>query len=221
MSDTTEFEQYGKAKASFEHIYDQPDPRAYFRELRKIGYSLPDAAKSIFQKLIARLREGRTDTVHVLDLGCSYGVNAALLKHNISMSELYEHWDQKALAPATPDEILACDRRFFGSLTKNEEFSVIGLDQAASAVSFAKKAGLLDDGIAVDLETDPLPEAASKILARTDLLTSTGCVGYVTKRTFERLLPVVTQGNTPWIANFVLRIFPFASIQQTLKNGGT
>jgi hypothetical protein len=33
----------------------------------------------------------------VLDLGCSYGVNAALLKHDLSMRELYERWGQNGI----------------------------------------------------------------------------------------------------------------------------
>ena len=86
------FNEINEAKANMDHIYDQADPRSYFRELRKLDYAIPDAAKPIFQKLIANLRLRRNDHVHILDLGCSYGVNAALLKHDLSMPELYDHW---------------------------------------------------------------------------------------------------------------------------------
>ena len=81
MTADAEFEKINEAKANMDHIYDQSDPRAYFRELKKLGYGIPGAAKPIFQKLISHLRHRPNDTVHVLDLGCSYGVNAALLKH--------------------------------------------------------------------------------------------------------------------------------------------
>jgi predicted TPR repeat methyltransferase len=203
-----------------DNIYDQPDPRAYFRELKKLGYAIPDAAKPIFQKMIAHLQDRRDNNVHVLDLGCSYGVNAALLKHDLSMPELYEHWGQKALVGATRGEVVACDRDFLDNLDEQRDISVTGLDQAESAVAFAEEAGLLDQGLAVNLEIGPLPETATEELAQIDLVTSTGCVGYVTEKSFERLLPAVTQGRSPWIGNFVLRMFPFDSIEETLNDWG-
>jgi predicted TPR repeat methyltransferase len=220
MSGDTAFKEINEAKADMDHIYDQPDPRAYFRELKKLGYAIPGAAKPIFQKLISHLQRRRSNPVHMLDLGCSYGVNAALLKHDLSMPELYEHWGQEALAEAAPEEVAAHDRRFFADLDEQEDISVIGLDQAESAVAFAEEAGLLDEGHAVNLETGPLPEAATEELARVDLVTSTGCIGYVTEKSFERLLPAVTQGRSPWIGNFVLRMFPFDPIEEILKDWG-
>jgi hypothetical protein len=42
----------------------------------------------------------------------------------------------------------------------------------------------------------------------------------VTEKSFERLLPTMTRGRSPWIGNFVLRMFPFDSIEETLKNWG-
>ena len=97
---------------------------------------------------------------------------------------------------------------------------MIGLDVAENAVAFAEEAGLLDKGIAVDLESKPLPETAVKELATVDLVTSTGCVGYVTEKSFDRLLPAVTMGQRPWFANFVLRMFPFDAIEETLNEAG-
>jgi len=101
MSGDTASDDANEAKANMDHIYDQPDPRAYFRELRKLSYAIPGVAKPIFQKLISRLRRQRNDTVHVLDLGCSYGVNAALLKHDLSMPDLYDHWGEDDIAALT------------------------------------------------------------------------------------------------------------------------
>lgn len=220
MTDHNTFEVINEAKANLNHIYNQPDPRAYFRELHKLRYAIPGAAKPILRKLISRLQTRRSNSVHLLDLGCSYGVNAALLKHDLSMQALYEHWGEGSLAEAAPEEIVAYDRRFFGDLEKDESISVIGLDQAESAVAFAEEAGLLDDGLAVNLETGPLPESATENLAQVDLVTSTGCVGYVTEKSFERLLPAVTQERAPWMGNFVLRLFPFEPIEETLKDWG-
>ncbi len=214
------FEESNKAKANMDYIYDQPDPRAYFRELEKLDYGIPDGAKPVFQKLISHLQRQRNHAVHVLDLGCSYGVNAALLKHDLSMLALYKHWGQKEFVEATPEEVIACDQRFFHDLDEHRAISVTGLDQAESAVAFAEEVGLLDEGLAVNLETESLPEGAMVNLAQVDLMISTGCVGYVTEKSFERLLPTLTQGQSPWIGNFVLRMFSFDSIEETLKDWG-
>jgi len=218
MSGDAAFSEINEAKTNMDDIYDQPDPRAYFRELKKLGYAIPGAAKPIFQKLIAHLQDRRDNAVHILDLGCSYGVNAALLKHDLSMPELYEHWDQEYLAEATLGEVVAYDRDFFDNLDEHADISMTGLDQAESAVAFAVEAGLLDEGLPLNLENVPLPEAATENLGLVDLVTSTGCVGYVTEKSFERLLPAVTQGRSPWVGNFVLRMFPFDPIEETLND---
>jgi len=220
MSHDTAFEEINVAKANMDDIYNQSDPRAYFRELRKLDYAIPGAAKPIFQKLIHHLRQRRDNTVHVLDLGCSYGVNAALLKHDLSIEELYEHWDQETLAEATSEEIITHDRSFLDNLDEHENISVTGLDQADSAIAFAKGSGLLDEGIAANLEAEPLSALAKEELAPVDLMISTGCVGYMTSKSFECLLPAVTQGEVPWIANFVARMFPFDSIADILNDWG-
>ncbi len=220
MPETDTYDEINEAKANLDYVYEQPDPRAYFRELRKLGYAIPGLAKPIFQTLITHLRDQRHDTIRVLDLGCSYGVNAALLKHDLSMPELYEHWGDDAIRDVTPQEVVAHDQRFFGELEGAEDIEVIGLDQSEPAVAFAENAGLVDEGLAVNLETEPLPFDVREDLAPIDLVTSTGCVGYVTEKSFDRLLPAVTQGQAAWIGNFVLRLFPFDLIAQTLAGWG-
>lgn len=221
MGAATTFEKINESKMSMDHIYDRLDPRAYFRELSKLHYVIPNTAKPVFQKLIGQLQKKREDeTIHVLDIGCSYGINAAILKHDLSMPDLYRHWADKELAQATPEQVKEYDEAFFAQLEAPENIEVIGLDAAENAVTFAKDVGLLDAALAINLEVEPLPKAAAQTLAQVDLVTSTGCVGYVTEKSFERLLPAITQGTKPWIANFVLRMFPFDAIAHTLSDWG-
>ena len=208
------------AKASLDHIYNQPDPRAYYCELRKLDYATPSAGKPLFLNLISRLRRLREKSVRVLDLGCSYGVNGALLKHDMTMAQLYDHWGQGGLRDVSPEAVMVHDRRFFADREEPHTFEVIGLDRAERAVAFARETGLIDEGVVADLEADPLPDSAISQLADIDLITSTGCIGYVTKRTFKRLLPAVTRGHAPWMANFVLRLWEFEPIEATLSDWG-
>ncbi|ODR99328.1 hypothetical protein AUC68_04950 [Methyloceanibacter methanicus] len=220
MLDEPTFDEINDAKANMDHIYDQADPRAYVRELGSVGYAIPTAAKPILQQLIPELRTKPDDTVRVLDLGCSYGINAALLKHDLTIDDLYDHWGLPELNRATTAEIIAQDKDFFAGLEPVENIEVIGLDVAENAVAFAEQAGLLDLGLTLDLESSPLPEAAREDLAPVDLVTSTGCVGYVTEKSFKELLPALTEGHGPWFANFVLRMFPFDAIADTLDEAG-
>ena len=220
MSDTAEFEDLNEVKENMDYIYNQPDPRAYFRELNKLDYEIPDNAKPIFQKLIGHLRQHRDDTIHVLDLGCSYGVNAAILKHDLSMEDLYEHWAQSKMVGATSEEVVAYDQKFYAGTDNSEDIEVTGLDQAENAIAFAVESGLLDTGLVANLETEPLTQLAEQTLAQVDLVTSTGCVGYMTEKSFDRILPAVSEGQMPWIANFVLRLFPFDAIEESLDKWG-
>lgn len=220
MSDDATFENLNEVKADMNHIYNQSDPRHYFRELNKVDYAIPDTAKPIFQSLIGHLQQSHDDALHVLDLGCSYGVNAAILKHDLSMDDLYDHWGQDQMKGATSNEVVADDQRFFSDIDNPEEITVIGLDQAEKAIAFGVESGLLDEGIVANLETEPLSATAKKTLEQVDLVISTGCVGYLTEKSFERFLPAVTEGSQPWLANFVLRLFPFDAIEESLDKWG-
>ena len=220
MTSGAVYGEINKAKTNMDSIYDQLDPRAYFRELKKFDYVIPDSAKPIFKKLISRLKHRSGGTVHVLDLGCSYGITAALLKHDQTMSELYEQWGQERLARATPEEVIKYGQYFYGAIDDLGDVEVIGLDRADNAVDFAEKIGLLNDGLSVNLEIEPLPSEMDVNLGIVDLVTSTGCVGYITEKSFDRLLPAIEPGHRPWLANFVLRMFPFDNIAETLRERG-
>lgn len=220
MSDVAAFERINEAKVDMDHIYNQLDPRDFYCELNKLDYAIPDTAKPIFQNLIGHLQDRVDEPVHVLDLGCSYGVNAAILKYDLSMDDLYDHWAQKQITDATPEEVIAHDQRFLADIDNSDAIVMIGLDQAENAISYATEAGLLDDGIVANLEAEALSDHEKDTLGQVDLVISTGCVGYLTEKSFERFMPAVSKGRQPWLANFVLRLFPFDSIEQSLGNCG-
>ncbi|MGH3470050.1 MAG: class I SAM-dependent methyltransferase, partial [Thermocrispum sp.] len=80
-------------KVSLEHIYTQPDPRPYFTALRELDYCITQLAKPYFADLIDDYRQTRGMPVpQVLDVGCSYGINAALLRCDVSIDELYDRY---------------------------------------------------------------------------------------------------------------------------------
>jgi hypothetical protein len=46
----------GDGKADFNHIYDRPDPREYFRILGELDYEIPQRAQPVFEALVRELR---------------------------------------------------------------------------------------------------------------------------------------------------------------------
>lgn len=197
-------------KVSFEHVYAEPDPRPYFTALREFDYQLPQLAKPYFAELIAERPQPT-----VLDIGCSYGVNAALYRCGTTMDELYAHYTSAEAAGMDRAELIADDRARVASAGVR----FIGLDVSAPALEYARDAGFVDVAIHADLERDPPTAQQSALLAEADLVVSTGCVGYVTERTIARIAGL-PGGRRPVMAHFVLRMFSYEPIAESLAELG-
>ncbi|MFD5429565.1 class I SAM-dependent methyltransferase [Streptomyces sp. NPDC127084] len=206
-------------KVSLDDIYNQSDPRTYFQVLRPLGYCVPQLAKPYFTKYIQEYRESRqVAEPKVLDIGCSYGINAALLKCDATMDELYEHYGDRQ--DDDRDALLARDRELSRSRQPAQPIRFTGLDASADALAYAREAGFLDEAVHADLEHhDPTPAQRNQ-LAGTDLVISTGCIGYVTERTLTRVIAAQDSRRRPWMAHFVLRMFPFDAVEQALSGLG-
>lgn len=193
-------------KASFDDVYAAPDPRPYFRTLREHDYHLPQLAKPYFAKLIAEHR-ART----VVDVGCSYGVNAALYRCDTTMDELYAHYTGEQAAGLDRAALLDHDR----ARVIFRDVSFVGLDVSAPALAYAHEAGLLDAAVHADLENDEPTAEQRAALSRADLVVSTGCIGYVTERTITRLAALPGE-RRPAMAHFVLRMFSYEPVADGL-----
>jgi hypothetical protein len=205
------------AKTNFDDIYDQSDPRAYYRWLGSYDYAVPHYGKQMFRQVLDALPVAQPTLV---DLCCSYGVNAALLKHDLELSDLYERYRSPELADLPADELAELDREFYASVRRDDAPEVIGFDAAANAIDYAVEVGLLDRGVVQNLEVvEPSPDVAAAVGAA-DLLTVTGGIGYVTERTFDRLLGCSDPDNLPWVASLCLRTVPFEPIAEALASQG-
>ena len=220
MSTAETFDLDKTGKIDLSNIYDRPDPRSYYSTLRRLDYIIPEVAKPVFQGIISKFRRTRDKgRVRILDVGCSYGINAAILKGDLEMEDLYSFYDPGIVAGAKRSELVERDRQLMQDLVKDRELDVVGLDASEEAIRYAVDAKLLNNGIAADLENGrPSPEEAD-VLRGTDLVISTGCVGYVTESTFERILEA-NAPRRPWMAHLVLRMFPFDGIEKVLKKFG-
>jgi SAM-dependent methyltransferase len=204
-------------KINLNGIYNKPEPIDYFSTLSRLGYRIPQEAKPRFQSLIdARRNATETESTKVVDLGCSYGVNGALLKHGLSMEDLYLRYG--AAEVEDPEKLLARDRDLYAE-PADAALEMIGVDPADRAISYAVDVGLLDAGVATNLEqADPTAEDVAAI-ENADLIISTGCIGYVTETSLERLLET-SLDSRPWMAHFVLRMFDFGASEDMLRSHG-
>jgi carnitine O-acetyltransferase len=207
-------------KISFDHIYTQPDPRAYFSALRELDYCIPQLAKPYFIKLIQEYRESqRMHAPNVLDIGCSYGINAALLRCDATMDELYEHYCGLDARNQDRSTLLARDQDLVRSRDRLEDTRFVGFDSSRSALSYALSAGFIDGVMHADLERhDPTAQQREQ-LARTDIVISTGCIGYVSEATISRVAGAHGE-RRPWMAHFVLRMFPYEPVAESLAGLG-
>jgi SAM-dependent methyltransferase len=219
-SATLAFAAINDGKANFDDIYISDDPRRYFSVLGQLDYIIPHLAQPVFDQLIQARAEQQDEPVTVLDLGCSYGVNGALAKYAVGFDAIRERYTSPHLQRLDRAQLIEHDRAYYRAWPENPGVRVIGLDVSERAVRYAQESGAIDLGYALDLEKhDPSREQAAE-LAKADIIVSTGCVGYVTSKTFERLAKISRKGRPAWVASFVLRMFPYRAIVQTLGEQG-
>ncbi len=202
-------------KANFDQIYTQDDPREYFRVLHGLDYIIPGLARPVFRRICDTLTELRGRPINILDVGCSYGINAALLRAPLSMGRLAARYADLQASGVSSTEVMALDRRYFGSWPRVTSARFTGLDISEPAITYATNSGILDRGFAEDLENNEPSARLRDALADIDLVISTGCIGYVSEKTFSRVMGAIRTRN-PWVASFVLRLYPFAPIGEVL-----
>ncbi|MFJ7215785.1 class I SAM-dependent methyltransferase [Amycolatopsis sp. NPDC098790] len=197
-------------KISFDHIYTAPDPRPFFGTLRRVDYEIPQLAKPYFAKLIG---EHPAERPTVLDVGCSYGVNAALRRCEATMDDLYAHYTDPDVRALSHAQLIEADR---ARVTDPGGAKFYGLDASAPALEYALSAGFLDEAIHADFESEDPDSTQRKLLEDVDLVISTGCVGYVTEKTIAR----IARESRPWMAHFVLRMFSYEPVADSLAGLG-
>jgi hypothetical protein len=200
------------AKHNFDHTYNRSDPRSYFSTLRPLDYRIHRTAIPVFARcanLLARQRSLRRVTM--VDLCAGYGVNAALLRHRVSLDDLYDLYDEDATPAATNQaSVTESDKRFFASrrIKSAPVDKVVGIDVAPHAVRYAENVGLLDYGASENLECGAPSDALCERLANATLITVTGGMGYIGPQTFEHILTNVRARHAPWIVAFPLLTIP-------------
>lgn len=195
------------AKADFDDIYTSGDPRRYYRTLGAYDYQIPVHSGTVFGQLARSFAD--QSPPRIVDLCCSYGVNATVLNHDLDFDEIIDHYCDPSLEGMDRDDLVALDQKWYASNRQAEPIRVCGVDSSGAAVSYASEAGLIDAGFAEDLELhDPSPGLTEE-LRQADLISVSGGIGYITERTIDRVL---AHARTPRIAALCLRWIDFSSI---------
>jgi len=211
-------ENINRGKAVFDDIYTASDPRAYFSVLGSLDYMIPDVAEPVVRQILKAKAALQGKPVTVLDVGCSYGINAATHRFPVSFTGLRRRYARREMMEVSPEEMVRLDQHFFAAWPDAGAGRFIGLDASPAAIRYANDTGLHADGVAANLETDALSAEDARKIAPADVLLSTGAVGYVTERTYRKVLEALDQ--TPWVISFVLRMFPYDGFEQTFAQRG-
>ena len=205
-------------KTDFGAIYDQPDPRAYFSSLEPFDYLIPQHGAELFAGLLAARGTAHSHEPRILDVCCSYGVVATLMKTGMDLAAVNAHYREAAAQGLTPEQLVDVDRRLLKDHPGPGRATFVGLDVAPNAIAYARATGALDAGVVENLEVDPPSAELASLMSEVDLIVTTGGVGYVTERTFDRLLDLAP--DTVWVAAFCLRTYDYGPIVDTLRAHG-
>ena len=183
-----------KISTEFQAVYDLDDPRAYFRSLAPLDYRMPAVTCRVLRHLAPALKRlfGGPE-VRVLDFACGFGVNGALLKHRLSLAEIYRHFESDEAGVARDIAFLEARRE------AQPAFRVGGIDIARQALAYGLETGLMDAVFPVDLTSDPIEGPLADFLARTDVVIETGAVFDVQVPALDRLIGAADPAHRPWI----------------------
>lgn len=209
-----------KVKKDFTDIYTQESPCGYLKEMKKLGYSISDSTKPLYNSIVEELGNTLSRPINILDLGSSYGINSALMKYNLSMTELNNFFLTE------PEPTKKETKRFYEKYAGNDNMCFYQIDISTEALKFSEDMDLCEKGINVNLDDAELELLES--LPKVDVVIATGCIGYIGYMAFVNLLKVIEnrqansieskiEYNFPVFAFSVLRMFDMNDIKKTFE----
>ena len=207
-------------KKDFTDIYAQKFPDAYLKEMKKLHYRIPDKTKPLYLLLAEQIIQKLSRPINILDIGSSYGINSALLKYDLEMSDLDNFFLQEE------NTTLEQTKQFFEKIPSKDSLNFYQIDISEPALQFSEQVKLCKKGICVNLETANLH---LKELPSCDMIIATGCIGYIGYKAFSNLFELIkkqqsnspeSESDKPIFAFSVLRIFDMEKIQKTFDYYG-
>lgn len=212
------YSEINAVKTSWDDLYTQDSPIGYFVSLASLDYQIPEHATKSAKPVINALKRLRQkNNIKVVDVGSSYGINSALLLGDLRMPEIIARYstDKEKLGR---DALIDRDRELvkYG----RQDLFIVGVDISTQAVKYGLETGLLSSAVTTDLELEPLSHQDISALNGADLIMTSGCVGYVTEKTFRKIMEAQSGKKKPWVLSLVLRMFPYEAIKLELERYG-
>lgn len=199
MSDPPD--SYTRHAPHFERVYDLDDPSPYFNTIGPADYRMPEAltgALKVIHGPLCALRSAG-EALRVLDFACGYGAIGALLRHELSMEELYARYRARQWQPADGRRYWADDIAFFAARrAETAAFEIGGVDIAGNAVAYAAALGFVDRAFPENLVDHAPSGGLARFLRGAHLVVESGALGVLLAQAFARVLDCAGDGSPPW-----------------------
>ena len=167
MSDVPRIEVSG----DFGQVYDKADPRPYYRALEPLDYRMPGVVADFLRDNAGLLRRAfATERLRVLDFACGFGAVAALVRHRLTMADLYGFYGDGSRDTAADATFIRAAR------DPNAAFEIAGLDVAKKALDYALACGLIDRGFDDNLLQGPPGPGLEAWMSQTAIIYESGAV---------------------------------------------
>ena len=209
-----------EVKKDFTNIYIQKSPNAYLKEMKRLDYRIPNETKPLYLSIAKQLYTKLKKKINNIDIGSSYGINSALMKYNLTMSDLDDFFLEQ-------EPSIEQSKQFFENLSSDDTLDFYQIDISQPALKFSENTGLCKKGICVNLESGNLP---IQDLPQADMIIATGCIGYIGYKAFSNLFELIKKQQSESnlessekgtvFAFSVLRIFDMEKIQKVFDHYG-
>ena len=199
MTDPTD--SLPRHKDDFGRVYDLEDPSPYFTALEPSDYRMPEVLartlKAVHRPVSAA--RGTAGGLRVLDFACGYGAIGTLLRHDLSMADVYARYQERQWRPSDARRYWSADAAFFAARREaRADFEIGGTDIAGVALEYAAALGFLDRTFHENLVEDAPSEELKRFLHGVDLVVESGSLGDLLPGAFERILDGCVDARLPW-----------------------
>ena len=194
-------DSYTQHAALFTRVYDLDDPSPYYATLRPTGYRMPVALAGALEAIHGPLcaARGAGDMLRVLDFACGYGVIGALLRHDVSMAEIYARYGERQWQPEDGRRYWEADAAFFAARRADRAaFEIGGIDIAGNALDYASALEFVDRAFHENLVDDAPSDELTRFLRGVDLVVESGALGVMLPVAFARVLDCRSDEAPPW-----------------------
>ncbi len=206
----------------FDDTYNQPDCRAYFRMMDDLDYRNQHHATAVFRAALKEMERvrGVRGSARVIDFACSYGVVTALMRHEVSLQDIFARYREPRFDTAVPEEVIKWDREWLaGNRRPDVTAHFTGIDVAKNAVAYAVDVGLLDEGYAEDLGAAHASAGLQAALGACDMIVECGSVAYLMPDILDKMLSMAG-GEKPWIVTSPIRGNERAQALEVMRDHG-